>query len=249
MTQREAIGGWHISEDVHPLLHDGGMVYINSKTGMWGVAGRRVGAVMLSACGALEDVDLNWRELQQDDSHFPQILGALEVAGLVVAGEGPNPPLPIVIPPDGIELSDAGIISTARPLAAARPIAGRLEVAAQQNLNRALRLIHQEPFPVLLQEIQDARGPNVVPATASQALAVAEAVYQVSDWHLGKFACLEHSTATVLVGAQEGLHIDLQFGASVDPIEYHAWPVAEGQPVTLSHETPVAGRFHPVFTV
>lgn len=54
---------WHIPEYIHPLVHDGGIVYFNSHAGRWGTMNRRTGIALLRACGALESLNLAWREL------------------------------------------------------------------------------------------------------------------------------------------------------------------------------------------
>jgi hypothetical protein len=256
MTRTEAVS-YHLPNHMHPLVHDGGMLYFDSQKGTWGMiehaqvgqetlTGRRISAVLLEACGALDGLNLQWRELGQPEPYRKGIVEALCIRGLLAAGRGAGTRWRQVVPPKGLEFSAAGNIATARPLAPARRPQTRLEKQAERSLEEALTLV-RGPLPALIDGITQARGANASPADMAQTLEMAQAVYQVSEWHAGKFACMEHSTATALLAAQEGMHVGLQFGASVDPINFHAWLTVHDEVVALPHEAPVKGRFYPVF--
>jgi hypothetical protein len=234
---------------VHPLLHDGGMIYLNSQSGRWGETPRQYAAVLLSACGAQNEAELDWPEFHRPEPQTARIMEGFVELGLLASGPGTNPAFPRVTSYDDIELSTASVVAMTRPLAEPRPPETRLEKLAALSIGRALTLAHNEPFPAFIAEIQRLRGPHAVPATVSQTREIATAVRQVSDWLPGKFACLERTAATAIVGAQEGLHIGLQFGASVDPISYHVWPTVAGQAVTLPYESSITGQFWPVMEV
>lgn len=245
---------WHMPEHIHPLFHDGGLVYLNSQTGKWGVTNRQVGIAVLEACGMLDSLDLNWRELKEHTLTPPEFLSAVAEVGLIAVGSV-HPPLAYkyATPPPDIELFEAGNVLMVRPATEQKPLPWELERDAHQCVKQALELVHGinhgEPFPDLVRTIREARGPDTVPATMRQALEVAGTVRQVSEPYPNKVACLEELLATALLGARLGLAIEAHFGAGVDPIAYHAWLAAEGQPVRLEYDEPILGRYHSVFVI
>lgn len=253
MSRFKVPGEWHMpAEHVHPLLHDGGMVCLNTELGEWSPINRLRSVVLLAACDALEGLDLNWRELRYaslPDALTTQVLGDLASRKLIVAGPGSNPPFRQAKPIEAVAFTTAGSVMMTRPLVERRPPKTDLERLAAQSLEPTLELLENRPFAEFIREVRGLRSPNTVPATVSEATEVSQAVYQASDWYLGKVACLQRSALTAVVGAHVGLQIGLQLGARVDPIDYHAWPTAENQPVVLPHETEVEGFFHPVFAV
>ena len=238
----------HIPANIYPLLHDGGMIYLNSETGQWGNIHRRMATVLLSFCGALESLSLDWRELHRPEPLTQPMIRACMQNGLLVPLPGNNPLFPKVKYRKGIEFSEAGVSSTVYPISEPRPPRGPQEKHAEQVLHHTLELLHGQSFRALVDEIGRQRGQNATPASLHEAMEMSRAILQVSDWYPGKFACMERTTATVLLAAQEGLHVDMQLSASVDPITYHAWPAVQGQAVRLSHQ-PTIGQFTPVFEV
>lgn len=249
MTNIESSSSYSLAEHIHPLLHDGGIVYFNSQEGTWCPIGRRLGATLLRACGALTDTQLHWAELDQPEPERGVIIEDLQNKGLLIEGPGAPRSWPQVKPIAGIEFNDWGIVPLIHPLPDLRPPETRLERLAEQTLMETLSLLHEHPFPALVEEIKQLRGFNAPTPDIKTAREIAQAVYQVSDWYAGKFACLEQAAATVLVAAKEGWHVELQYGTSVDYIAYHAWPSVQEQPIILPHEASISGRFYPVFKI
>lgn len=251
MTQYKEVSEehWHIPEYIHPLLHDGGIVYLNSRSGRWGRTSRRYGAVLLKAAKVpLASLQLNWPELSRSHPQAAGIRASFVAAQLLVAGCGPNTPF-LQTAGSNIEALDAGSMPAARSLPSLKPVRPGLEKLADQCLERAVHLIHREPFPVLVENLKEARGPDSETALLPQALEIASAVRDRSDWYLGKFDCFEHSVATALLAARLGLSVSVQLGASVDPIQQHAWPVVGGHHVALPDDISIMGRYHPVFAI
>lgn len=253
MNRFKIPGEWHMpAEHIHPLLHDGGMVCLNSEAGEWSPINRLRSIVLLAACDALDGLDLSWREFRYaslPDALTAQVLGDLVSRKLIAAGPGSNPPFPQVRSSEAVAFTTAGNVMMTRPLAERRPPKTDLERLAAQSLEPTLQLLYDRPFAEFIRKIRELRGPNTVPATVNEATEVSQAVYQASDWYLGKVACLQRSAVTAVVGARAGLRIGLQLGVRVDAIHYHAWPAAENQPIVLPYETEVEGLFHPVFEV
>lgn len=249
MTNIESSSSYSLAEHIHPLLHDGGIVYFNSQEGTWSPMSRRLGATLLRECGVLMDTELNWAELNQPEPKRDAIVEDLQNKGLLVEGPGALRSWPQVRPIAGIEFNDWGTVPQAHPLPDHRPPETRLEKLAEETLTQTLSLLHEHPFPVLVEEIKRLRGSEARQPDIKTAQEIAQAVYRVSDWYAGKFACLEQAAATVLVAAKEGWHVDLQYGTSVDYIAYHAWPSVREQAITLPHEAPINCRFYPVFKI
>jgi hypothetical protein len=241
-----ASADWHIPSHVHPLIHDGGLITLNSRDGLWGELSRLEGAVLLKASGADQSVEADWPELEQ--KHFPPaILHALIDATLLAPGDYPNAPIVRAIPPEEVAELEVGNIVLANVVSDNIPPPQLLEVA-HNAMTRTLGLIKSEPFGNLISELRDAQRPHP-PATLEEAVEVAQTIHYVSQDRSDRIDCYQRVVATVLGGASVGRHISMQFGAAVDPNAFHVWPIAQGQQVRLPHEEPILGRYYPVFTV
>jgi asparagine synthase (glutamine-hydrolysing) len=244
---------WRIPDYIHPLLHDGGVVYLNSRSGEWGAKSRAAGASLLAASGLLHQMkqELDWPEL-----HAPwpslvnqEILDALANSQLLSAGEGPEASFLKASPwAAGEQLEAGGVIMTRNP-AESRQLPAHLEKAARHGLDEAFRLVEQPSFlGHLTSRIQTVRQ-GLRPASVAQAEEIAKSVYQLEDRYGGRLACLERTIATVLAGAQLGVHIDMQLGAAVDPIAFHAWSETEGRTISLEGEESIAGRYYKILQI
>lgn len=87
------------------------------------------------------------------------------------------------------------------------------------------------------------------PLTEARAMHLLGAVERLSEWHLGRAACLEISMATVLAAALQRRRVDLVLGTKTDPDSFHAWPQVGDTPIRTPRDLPVTGIFEPIFKV
>jgi hypothetical protein len=209
---------------------------------------------MLDAAGVIDNMDLNWPELDRGEPPPHELIPHLVNAGLLAPGQGQEQrsDYPYATPPPDIEDTEIGSVLMVRgAIAYEPPLQSSMLDAAQACLRQALCLItsveHGERFTAIIEALQTARGDNAIPATVEQATKQAEIIRHVGDPYPNKVACLERTLSVALLGARQGLDIETHMGAGVDPIDFHAWPVAQGKPIRLEYDDAVIGRYHSVF--
>lgn len=74
-------------------------------------------------------------------------------------------------------------------------------------------------------------------------------VTRLSEFRLGRAACMELSTATVLAAAFERRGLDLVIGVATDPDYYHTWPEANGVPIRTANDPEISGVFDPLVKI
>lgn len=251
-----ALTDWHIPAHIHPLFHDGGVVYLNTENATWVPANRITGIVALEACGSLEAMDLQWPELEVWQPAPVALQDRVAAMGLIAPGTGleTGRQYPYAAPPEDAFLPDAGngrMMTQGKPEPMVLP--AQVELNAHESIAKALELVGNlkadASFAGLIADIEKVRGPHVVLPTLEQALGIAKIVFQESYGYPNRIACQEHSIATVLLGAMQGYRLRLHLGAGVDPIAYHAWPAIEDQPLCLESDEPIHGRYYSVFAV
>jgi hypothetical protein len=64
-----------------------------------------------------------------------------------------------------------------------------------------------------------------------------------------RVACMEISLASVLLCAMYGRALDWCFGHSADPITFHSWVEADGEPIRDPCDEPISSVYRRIFTV
>ncbi|WP_232837138.1 lasso peptide biosynthesis B2 protein [Lentzea terrae] len=86
-------------------------------------------------------------------------------------------------------------------------------------------------------------------ATRSDGRKSVSAVHQVGRSVPLRVACLETSLASVLLCALYGQALEWCFGHSLDPIAFHSWVEADGEPVRDPHDEPIDTAYKRIFAV
>lgn len=74
-------------------------------------------------------------------------------------------------------------------------------------------------------------------------------VHSVSDHIPLRIACMEVSLAAVLLCAARGRALDWCFGHAADPVGFHSWVEADGQPVRDPREEPITAVYQRIFAI
>lgn len=254
MDSKSGGNEWHIPRNIHPLFHDGGVVYFNSEAGSWGVSNRRVGRIMLEAAGVIDNMELVWPELESGEAPSYELVPHVMEAGLLAPGQGleERSAYPCAVPLPNIEETDIGSVLMVRGALTPMSLQPEILHAARACIDQSLSLVASvksgERFTTVIEAVQDARGNRAERATTEQAIQAAETIRWVGESHFSKLACLERTLSAALLGAYENLDIEVHIGAGVDPIAFHAWPAAQGNPVCLAYDETITGRFYSVLT-
>lgn len=241
---------WHISEHIHPLLHDGGAVLFNSQTGKPRAINRSLALTMLEVSGLVDNMQLEWPEMREPIV-TPTLVYQVAKAGLI----SPGPALddaprayPYARLPDDVDLLEAGAIPALRARPKPLSVPEYLEDEAASCLRQAIELIkyvqQESSLAIATNALEKARGFGTTTPDLEKARMLARVIFQVGYDHLGKVACLERSIGTALLGATQGYFIEVHFGAKVDPINFHTWPAVLGDPVQLEDEERARGYYH-----
>lgn len=87
------------------------------------------------------------------------------------------------------------------------------------------------------------------PASRKQAATALHAADLVGRHFPGRMACMEQSFTAVLFALAKRKSLDWCLGFSSDPVSFHAWVRAEGEPVVHGFDEPVGADFRPVLVV
>jgi hypothetical protein len=106
------------------------------------------------------------------------------------------------------------------------------------------------PFSTVIRVVTTVRQ-ALARRVASQAdgRASVAAVERMSKYAPVRIACMEISLASVLLCALRGRALDWCFGHSADPIAFHSWVEANGEPVLDPADEPIATLYRKVLVV
>lgn len=87
------------------------------------------------------------------------------------------------------------------------------------------------------------------PASQSDGRTSLSAVHRMSGYVPLRVACMEVSLASVLLCALYGRALHWCFGHSLDPIAFHSWVEADGEPVREPGDEPITSVYRRIFAV
>lgn len=251
MSGLEQWSSLHLPNDLYPLIHDNGMVCLNTATNTYQSLDC-IGSTLLQALhevGTIEPLTLFYANRSPDpDSRQAHVLAWLEKAatkGLVAPGSATTPkvlPRAHVFTED--EINGAGEVVLAVEDVDYIAVNFLEKQTAQEALEEAVVLARQ-PFKEIARVITQRNTLATPLATPQEATRILGSIRQIPpSYALGRVACLERTIAAVLCGAAQNKRIDMAIGVKLDPNAGHAWPAVAGTAIRLAADPQIAGQYH-----
>lgn len=260
MVSRESVPPeqLYVPDHVHPLIHDGGAVILNSETGECHKGLNREGSALLRIVneeGSIEAVIDYFQAAYPEltEKNVTTLAGlwvkGMSERGLIAEGVASSPnTFAIATPFTEEELLQAGDIAMTLSDIENLTLTPQERQAATDGLADALEFI-ELPFQEMVVKIRQARLLAEREATEKEAKRDMAAIHQVSARYMGRFACLGVAIGAVLTSAYLGRSVGLKLGAKTDPNAFHAWPTVGTTPIRLETDEAIIGQYYPLFDI
>lgn len=243
-----------IADSIHPLLYPAGAILMDVAQGTFSGIDYQGRALfeLVNHVGEREKIHAAYIEQNAGDVPAQEVvrtvderLGQLISSGIIAAGEKR--------PPRELNIVDP-FSTTAEHQFPEAQFPERYSITVKERflafrLLQKVAWLNKRTFSHTTAAVSKVQNKASTEATHHEALHFKSVIEEAGRHSLRRVACLESTMATVLYGAAQGVKVDMQFGVAFDPIRFHAWPEAEGQPVRLPHDEQITDIFYPIYKV
>jgi hypothetical protein len=252
----------YVPETIIPVTCDYGVVYadLSASRDYYGIAiGENASAVfrIVNDTGDVEDVCSYFQQKYPDKplgttrSMAGQSLKSLFEIGLIAATDENPPPRTLASVDIWARRSFTDISEPPGPedMIPLSRQEHRLALGALKSVLGMGKLSTQKRITFFREQ----RASASTPASYEEAVQAMLAIDSVRNRGRNKFkriACLEMSAAALVYASRAmDRKVNMHLGFAFDPIHFHAWPTAEGEPVRILDDPQINGVYHSLYEI